>query len=53
MGMIDLKNNNVKFIGDPQKELKKITYASFALFDLKLCMTAKLKQQQIMQLNKI
>ena len=25
-GKTDLKNNNVKFIGDPQKELKKIIY---------------------------
>ena len=35
MGAVDLKNNNVKFIGDPQRRMKKITYVLFASSVLK------------------
>ena len=34
MGTVDLKNNNVKFIGDPQKKSKRITCVSLGLFVL-------------------
>ena len=53
MGTIDLKNKNVKFIGDPQKRIEEDYLRIIRFIRFKIMYDITVEQQQVKQLNKI
>ena len=53
MGTVDLKNKNVKFIGDPQKRILEDYLRIIRFLRFKILYDFKVEKLPMMQLNKI